>query len=179
MNFQFSLIRLFLAVTVFAVPFALFRSDEVLGRLVAFTIGVPLLCLALTVDRKQLGSNLLSCLKSLCYLFAPSILALFLATSFINPTPPGGVSWPYYVCLLLVPIAAYWFAGRPSVAVCYGFAIGLASAWPVFVDSRTPLRLSYGHQSEAELLLKILGFATVMALTCTLAYRVRMSRLAT
>jgi hypothetical protein len=176
MRFQFSLLRLIFAVAMFAAPFALLRSHGILGRLVAFLIAVPLTCVALTVNRKQLGPNLLSIFKTLCYLFAPSILALLLAPGFVNATPPGGVNWPYYVCLLPIPAATYWYAGSPSVAICYGFASGIVFAWPVFIDGRTPLRAAYGHESEVELLVKTLGFAALMTMTCSFSYRLRMRR---
>jgi hypothetical protein len=89
--------------------------------------------------------------RSGLYLFGVALLALFVSGIFVLPTPPGGVAWPYYVVLLLIPFAAYWYAERLSIAICYGISCGILFAWPVFVDGRTALRAQYGIESQAEL----------------------------
>ncbi|QDS98277.1 hypothetical protein HG15A2_15500 [Adhaeretor mobilis] len=172
MRFQFSLLRLFLAVAMFTVPLALLRSNEA----VALIVAIPFASLALTADKEQLGSNLWSVLKALCYLIPPSLLALFLSAGFQNATPPGGVAWPYYVCMLPIPIATYWYAVNLSFAICYGFTCGIFLARPIFIDGRTGMRIVYGLESEAELLAKILAFAVAMTLACMLGYRLRLWR---
>lgn len=106
--------------------------------------------------------------RVLC-LLAVALLACFAAACFANPLPPGGVAWPYFVALLIIPFASYCFAGRLSVAVCYGFSCGLFFAWPVFVDSRTPLRAESGVETEFELLARIVLFATAMSVTCAIS----------
>lgn len=107
---------------------------------------------------------------SALYLLALALIAFFVAAGFVNPTPPGGVACSYFAVLLLIPFASYRFATRLSVAICYGFACGLLFVWPVFVDSRTPLRAQYGIESQAELLAKITLFAITISVLCAASY---------
>jgi hypothetical protein len=104
------------------------------------------------------------------YLLAIALGAFFVAAGFTNATPPGGVAWPYFVVLLLVPFASYRFAVRLSVAICYGFACGLLFAWPVFIDSRTGLSLDYGVEPRAGLLAKITLFAVAISALSAVSY---------
>jgi hypothetical protein len=108
--------------------------------------------------------------KSLLCLFALALLSLFLAAGFIEATPPGGVAWPYYIAMLLIPFAACRYAKRLSIAIVYGFACSLIFAWPVFVDSRTGLAMEYGKESPEGLLAKITLFALGVSAICAASY---------
>lgn len=101
-------------------------------------------------------------------------IAFFVAVVFVNATPPGGVTWPYFAVMLLIPYASYHHAERLSIAICYGFACGILFAWPVFVDTRTALRAEYGLESQAELFSKIILFAVSIAALCVIGHSVRL-----
>jgi hypothetical protein len=108
--------------------------------------------------------------KSAIQLSTVFFVTFFVAAGYVQPTPPGGVAWPYFAVMLFIPLAAYRFANRLSVAICYGLACGLLLAWPVFIDSRTPLRAGYGIESETELFAKITFLAVAVSSLCTISY---------
>lgn len=108
--------------------------------------------------------------KSLFCLVTLALLSFFVAAAFIEPTPPGGVAWPYYVVMLLIPFAAYRFAKRLSIAIVYGFVCGVTFAWPVLVVSRTGLALEIGRESPEGLFAKILLFTLGLSAICAASY---------
>jgi len=78
----------------------------------------------------------------------------------------GGVEWPYFFVLLLLPFAACREARRLSVAICYGLIGGFIFAWPIFIDWQMAKYVKLGYRTEIE----IFSFTIAMGFVCGMAF---------
>ena len=100
------------------------------------------------------------------------VIAVCLGGAFIQAIPPGGVLWPFYVFLALVPVGALYYArypGRVSAVVIYGEIAGFWFALPIFVDERAIVRETTTIESAA---LGVFLFTVAMSFACWAAFSI-------
>ena len=111
--------------------------------------------------------------RSITFLGLWLLTALVASGLFINPTPPGGVEWPYHFVVVSIPVAAFLCArykARGSIVVYFGLVAGFLASWPYFTDGRTSLRIEHGAVTAESIALKIGGFTLLMPLICAAAF---------
>jgi hypothetical protein len=115
-------------------------------------------------------------IKRLLHLIGWFLITWIAAGAFVFATPPGGVAWPYYFVLLLIPLTVFRYAHRLSLAICYGLVSGFFFAWPVFTDGRTEIRIAFGDQSGLEIGIQIISFMFTVTCVCILSFYLRRFR---
>ena len=101
------------------------------------------------------------------------LFAIVLAASLTAPTPPGGVSFPYYLIVASLPVATFLAArstNRISLAICFGLFAGLTLAWPLFTDGRTHLQFAHERTTPAVIGIKVSTFTLLMSLLCAASF---------
>jgi len=103
------------------------------------------------------------------------IVAFMVSGLFVQPTPPGGVAWPYHIIVASIPLAAFLcarYTARVTLIVCFGLIAGFLTSWPYFTDGRTHLGIAYGLVTSESIGYKMGGFILLMLLICTGAFAV-------
>lgn len=117
-------------------------------------------------------------IRGIAFLALWLVGAVLLGGSWVSPIPPGGVAWPYYICMASVPFGAFLYARydrRASVAICYGLVAGVLFALPVFGNNRA---VALGVTAPGSVAVRVGLCALLMALLCAGAFAIGCRRLA-
>ncbi len=108
--------------------------------------------------------------RGITFLILWLVISVLLGGEFVEPMPPGGVDWPYYLFVACMPLGALLYArfpSRPLVAFSYGFLAGALFAFPIFDDERGILAGAITVESVA---IKVGLFGLAMSVVCSGAF---------